>query len=67
MDDVPDSYTLKNASVLTTVEPDYGPDQQGYRKMARDSICVEAKDTIAKTRPQKVDDLVIVLDTMTLS
>ena len=64
---MPDSFTLKNAPALTTVEPDYGPDQQGYRKMARDSIYVEAHDIIAKTRPQTVDDLVIMIDTMTLS
>ena len=35
MDDVPDSFTTQNAPALTTVEPDDGPHQQGYRKMAR--------------------------------
>ena len=35
MDDVPDTFTPKIAPALTTVEPDDGPDQQGYRKMAR--------------------------------
>ena len=35
MDDMPDSFTPKNAPALTTVEPDNGPDQKGYRKMAR--------------------------------
>ena len=34
---------------------------------AQDVIYVKAKDTIANTRPQTEDDLVIVLDNMTLS
>ena len=34
---------------------------------AQDVIYVKANDTVAKARPQTVDDLVIVLDTMTLT
>ena len=34
---------------------------------AQDLIYVKANDTIAKTRPQTVDDLVVVLDTLTVS
>ena len=33
----------------------------------QDVIYVKANDTVAKARPQTVDDLVIVLDTMTLT
>ena len=35
MEDVLDSFTDQNAPAPTTVEADDGPDQQGYRKVAR--------------------------------
>ena len=44
MTDEPDSFRPKIAPALTTVEPDDGPDQQCYRKMARKQT-ISAKGT----------------------